>query len=240
MDGKEAGRVRPRRTEKLSEVVAREIVRDIRDLPPATMLPAEAIMLGKYGVGRGSLREALRLLEVQGLIVIRPGPGGGPMVAQVDSVHFARVSSLYYHMSGATYGDVASALYALEPVIARLAAERHDERDLAVLRAHLAHPDDEHALDTNGFHALLAEMSGNPVLTLSARSLQRMFVERVRGLFPPERRPKFEREHRAICQAILDGDGDLAERLTREHMRAYVDTAEDRYAAVRAETVDWH
>ena len=94
-----------RRTEKLSEVLAREIVRDLRDLEPSTMLPPEAVMLDKYRVGRASLREALRLLEVQGLIVIRPGPGGGPMVAQADSVHYGRMSSLYYHMVGATYHD---------------------------------------------------------------------------------------------------------------------------------------
>ncbi len=62
---KAGGSVSRRRTEKLSEVLAREIVRDIQDLEPSTMLPSEAAMLEKYGVGRASLREALRMLEVQ-------------------------------------------------------------------------------------------------------------------------------------------------------------------------------
>ena len=118
--------VGPRRTEKLSEVLAREIVRDLRDLQPATMLPPEAVMLEKYRVGRASLREALRLLEVQGLIVIRPGPGGGPMVAQADSVHYGRTSSLYYHMLGATYHDVVAARAVIEPALARVVAEKQD------------------------------------------------------------------------------------------------------------------
>jgi DNA-binding FadR family transcriptional regulator len=74
-----------RRTAKVSEIIAREIVHDSRGLPPGTMLPSEAKLLERYQVGRTSLREALRVLEMQGLIVIRPGPGGGPMLTEVDS-----------------------------------------------------------------------------------------------------------------------------------------------------------
>lgn len=82
-----------RRTEKISEVLAREIVRGVANLAPGTMLPAEAKLIERYQVGRASLREALHLLEIQGLIIIRPGPGGSPMVAQVDCSHFGRIAS---------------------------------------------------------------------------------------------------------------------------------------------------
>src|SRR6478736_4725215 len=66
------------RAEKVSEVVARSIVQDIasRELQPGTMLPPESVMLERYRVGRASLREGLRILEIQGLITIKPGPGG--------------------------------------------------------------------------------------------------------------------------------------------------------------------
>ena len=68
------------RTVKASERVAQEIVRDIvrRGLETGDRLPLEAAMVEEYGVSRTSLREALRLLEVQGLISLKPGPGGGP------------------------------------------------------------------------------------------------------------------------------------------------------------------
>src|SRR5216684_960606 len=82
-----------RRAEKLSQVVAREIVRDMKGLKAAAMLPQESVMLERYRVGRASLREALRILEVHGLIVIRAGPGGGPMVAPVRTRDFARMTS---------------------------------------------------------------------------------------------------------------------------------------------------
>src|SRR5215211_3941173 len=81
------------RAEKVSEVVARSIVQDIaaRRLPPGTMLPSESVMLDRYRVGRASLREGLRILEIQGLITIKPGPGGGPMVATASSHDFGRM-----------------------------------------------------------------------------------------------------------------------------------------------------
>src|ERR1700689_1242920 len=73
------------RSGKISQTIARNILDDIvvRQLPPGTMLSSEAGMLARYGVGRASLREALRILEIHGLIKIKPGPRGGPVVAEV-------------------------------------------------------------------------------------------------------------------------------------------------------------
>ena len=71
------------RTEKVAESVARQILQDIRRnrLGPGSMLPPESTMVERFGVGRGSLREALRILEVNGLVTLKPGPRGGPVVA---------------------------------------------------------------------------------------------------------------------------------------------------------------
>src|SRR5689334_19442568 len=69
---------RARRSSKIAETVAREILSDIanRRLTQGHLIGSEAQMLQRYGVARGSLREALRLLEVHGLIYIRAGPSG--------------------------------------------------------------------------------------------------------------------------------------------------------------------
>jgi GntR family transcriptional regulator, transcriptional repressor for pyruvate dehydrogenase complex len=244
--------VGPRRTEKLSEVLAREIVRDLRGLEPATMLPSEAVMLEKYGVGRASLREALRLLEVQGLIVIRPGPGGGPMAAQADSVHYGRTSSLYFHMLGATYHDVVAARAVIEPALARVVAEEQNPEHLAALEAFLegqkentaeSGTDDDYAryvADSSGFHAMLAGLAGNPVLSLSAHSLQDVLLDRVYGLFPPEERQRVEEVHAKIAKAIIKGDATGVEQMMRVHMLEYVQYAEERHPGMMDETVDWH
>lgn len=238
----------PRRTEKVSEVLAREIVRDLRSLPPSTMLPSEAMMLEKYRVGRASLREALRLLETQGLIVILPGSGGGPMVAQADSVHYGRVSSLYYHMLGATYRDVMDTRLVIEPMIARLVAERHDPDEVKTVQEWLdTDGDRKHEPPDSAnfyraaaeFHAMLIDMAGNPVLALTARSYQDVLVERQQTICAPDRQPDLGHDHRAIAKAVIKGDAPLAEQLMREHMVRYVDFAVTKFPEITQETVDW-
>src|SRR5579862_3784564 len=79
------------RTVKTAETVAAAIVRDIvaRGLATGDALPSENAMLEHYRVSRASLREGLRLLEVQGLIRLKPGPGGGPLVGAVDPKNLA-------------------------------------------------------------------------------------------------------------------------------------------------------
>ena len=109
---------------KTSELVAVELVRDIQSagLEVGDRLPDEASMLSEHGVSRESLREALRILEVQGLITIHRGPGGGPKVAGVDPAYLARTATLYFHLSGATYDEVFETWLTIEPAVAEKVA----------------------------------------------------------------------------------------------------------------------
>ena len=116
------------RSLKASEGVARDIVDDIvvRRLREGDGLPSESAMLQHYGVSRETLREGLRLLEVQGLISIRRGPGGGPIVGTIDPASLGRTSTLYFHLAGATYAELFDAWVVCERVIADLAASNPD------------------------------------------------------------------------------------------------------------------
>src|SRR5580698_10367642 len=91
-----------RRTTKVAEAVAREIVQDVaqNQLPPGTRLRSESQALAHYRVSRGSMREALRMLEDLGLVTIRPGPFGGPVVSQITPRNYARTSTFYFHVLG--------------------------------------------------------------------------------------------------------------------------------------------
>src|SRR5512146_2271080 len=124
-----------RRTLKTSEVVALEIVRDIvsQDLKPGDRLPLESEMLVQYRVSRSSLREALRLLEVQGLIAIRPGPGAGTVVGRVLPGNLARTLTLHLHMLGANYDELLEAWVESEPLLARLAARNPYRKQVRAL-----------------------------------------------------------------------------------------------------------
>src|SRR5437773_215365 len=97
-----------RKSRKVAEFIARSIVADIlaRDLAPGTVLPGEAEMMSTFSVGRFTLREALRLLEVQGVVTLRPGPKGGPVVAGVTADDFADPLSLHLQMARASFGEL--------------------------------------------------------------------------------------------------------------------------------------
>jgi GntR family transcriptional regulator, transcriptional repressor for pyruvate dehydrogenase complex len=240
---------RLRRGEKLYETIAREIVRRIREekLPPDSQLPSEAQMLKEFGVGRASLREALRILEANGLITIKPGPGGGPVVAEVESRQFGRMATLYFQMGEMTFGELMEARLAVEPMMARFAAGRNDPALVAELQAAVAEAgsvplsNDSLYLSTSAdFHSVVARMSGNKILDLLGSSLLEIFYDRVGGmLFPVSRRRGVCASHAAIADAIAAGDGALAEELMREHMVEYVEYARRRHPDLLDEVVDW-
>lgn len=240
--------VASRRTEKKSEALARRILGDIlaRRLRPGSMLPPEAAMLDEYDVGRTTLREALRILEVQGMLTIRPGPGGGPVVAEGGSRGYARTSSLFFQAGGVRLIDVLEARRHLEPVIARLAAESRDRQGAARVEAAVAlleSGDTGTAAFREAGRRLLdaiADMAGQPVLGLFCRALDEVASERMQRLaFPPGRRAEAAAQLAAVGRAVLRGNAAAAERLMREHMADHNRCAsESRNGGVRS-VVAW-
>lgn len=239
----------PRRGRKISEMLARRIVEQIvsRRLKPGDVLPAEASMIRTYGVGRATLREALRLLEVQGLIWVKPGPGGGPVLAELTPRHFGDMAKLHLHMGRATYREVLDARLAIEPLMARLAAEAQDKAGLAELRRVLEQADasdiqDDEVYQTMSweFHATVASISGNAVLDLLGEALKEVYDSKIRATLMPKRRRVEVREiHRAIGLAIIEGRGADAEHLMREHMVEYAALSVRRSPALLDEVVAW-
>ena len=241
------------RSVKVSERIAAALVADIVSdgLEPGARLPNEAAMLERFQVGRASLREALRILEVYGLISLQPGPGGGPIVCAIDPRSVSRTFSLYLSLAGATITEVQESRLHIEPMIARTAAEEQDPVALARLRQAL---DDEEALPlgdpaytvaANNFHLTLGMLSGNKVLNLLATALQDLYatplVAGAAGQSQPEPTAEMSirNEHRAIAGAILSGDADLAERLTREHVVNSVELVKRILPTLAASTVTW-
>jgi DNA-binding FadR family transcriptional regulator len=223
-----------RKTEKVSELVAREILHEIgrRNLQPGAMLPPEAEMLAKYRVARASLREALRILEFHGLIRVKAGAGGGPVVSSVKSTDFARMATMYYHVSGATIGELFEARLSLETEMAAYAARTQDPRMLAALKENLENAelidasddDSTHSSAARSFHDIIIGLSGNRILDLMSRSIKDIYVDRVRNIkYPPDVRREIHLVHKKIAQAIIDGDDVLAAKLMREHMKSYLE-----------------
>ena len=246
-DGRiESSRSRPH---KIAELVAREIVNDIveRGLEPGARLAPEAVMLRRYGIGRASLREALRILEVHGLIRIKPGPHGGPVVIRVDSRAYARTNSFYFQLSRATLGQLLEAKIAVEPVLARLAAERLTPESAAGLEAvveaerlELETSPDVWGLATRDFHVVVAGMSGNPVLDVFGLAIIEIQAERLRRRTPTGHRRETWQTHRRIADAILAQDANLAEKLTRRHAEDQRTRFGDAVPGGLDEMIEWH
>ena len=140
------------RPPKAAMLVAQRIVRDIgrAGLRPGDLLPPERAMLETYETGRGTLREALRLLEFQGVIALKPGPGGGPILMNPAAAHLASTLQLLMQLNQAPYRTLIEARAVLEPVLSRLAAERIDAAALAELAGSLARMR-EHIDDRDSF-----------------------------------------------------------------------------------------
>lgn len=235
------------RGEKVASIVARQIVRTIADeeLPAGALMEPEAIMLERFGVSRASLREALRILETQGLISIKPGPGGGPSVAEVNSRDFARMATLFFQVLRVSFREVVEARLIIEPVMAALAAARHDpelEDELMAVVEKGEEAEDEASwlAASDEFHAMVLGMSGNPLLNLVGKALKDIYTDRVAGLtFPTGERKHVRDVHRDIGKAIVKGNARVAEKLMREHMVEYAQNVEKRHPGLMDEIVDW-
>ena len=242
----------PRRP-KIGEVVAHNIARDIstRRLRPGARLPSETVALTRFNVSRSSLREALRLLELLGVISIKTGAGGGPVVGQVTSADFGTTTTFYYHLIGVTIRELLEARCILEPALVRLAVEAADPVARGKLRAYMNNWGGDDALRpawlapgdrsrTAGFHRALIE-TGNAVLDLLSHSLQDVWTARqYMEPYPWQAAPHHDNDHWVIAQAILGNDGATAEGLMRTHMDYLYDFANAHWSGLMDEVIDWH
>jgi len=236
------------RPQKAAMLVAQRIMRDViaGRLKPGDLLLPEREMLEKYRTGRGTLREALRLLEFQGVIALKPGPRGGPVLQEPNSSHLASTLVLLMQLRQAPFRSIVEVRTAMEPMISRLAAERMTESALAELgvtidqmREHLS--DQDLFLESNQrFHDIIAWSSGNPLFGYIVDSLLGIMDGTVIGIdYPSPRRVAILKAHDEIYQALLARDPEASEARMREHIDAYVRYAERKFPEVMDQVVRW-
>ncbi len=236
------------RPQKTATIVAAGIVDRItaEDLAEGDPLPPERVLMEDFNVGRGTMREALRYLELQGVLTIKTGPKGGPLVAAPDSRHLASTFALLMQMAGTEFRSVIEARQGLEPMTARLAAASGDAtigEDLQASVERMAEDlsDWDAFLDENRrFHDLVAWGSGNPIFGYLINSLHWITDGTVLGIDYPTRFRKAVLEaHRAIADAVADADADASEAAMRAHMDDTVAYFEKRYSNVLGQKLTW-
>ncbi|WP_430334418.1 FadR/GntR family transcriptional regulator [Rhodococcus sp. ACT016] len=227
--------VRPRR---LAEMVADQIRERILrgDLAEGDLLPKEAELREQYPVNVQSLREAMRILEAEGLVQVRRGNRGGAVVHRPTPGNVAYSLSMVLAMSGTDIDDVGRALDEVEPMCAALCAERKDRATevVPVLRAlheeSLRKVDDLVAATTlsRRFHEAVVQLCGNRSLIVLAGALESLWSSHVTDWAneraDPEAIPQTERRqalavHGQILQCIEDGDAASARVIAARHLR---------------------
>jgi GntR family transcriptional repressor for pyruvate dehydrogenase complex len=236
-----------RRVHKVAEVIAREILSEItaQNLQPGAKLGAESEMLERYDIGRSSLREALRILEVYGVITIKPGPGGGPVVRRLNSRDFAHLMTFYLHTQDITFGQIYSSLSVLESMLARRAALEQPPEQMARIRDAMTgstgNVDDSRRFgsEMRSFHAAIVADPASPLLAMTVSAFGEAIALRIGDAIALDEAKELLHDHEQIARAILDGDADLAERLAYEHRVANLALFERALPGVSAERVQW-
>lgn len=217
-------------TQKTAEAIARAIIQEICDnkLEEGDPLQLETNMMAQYQAGRASVREALRLLEIQGLVTLKPGRSGGAFVGSADANHLGRMFTLFLQMIGATYNDVADFILALGPKTAELAALNPD-RELVARSlkcaletdrcAYVVSPD-VHADEILDFHRAINMLTGNPALAIMMDTVESIIMNHIIHRTPSEdRMPWIHADHEEIAEAILAGDARRAHELHYQHLK---------------------
>lgn len=216
-----------RRNRKTSELIARDLVNYIvaKKLPPGSMLPTEKEMVESFGVGRTTLREALRLLETRGVITIRSGPRGGPVVRRPDPADLSEALTLILQFEGASLADVVDARQAIEPMVARLAASRITDDQLDELQrtvdAIISEPGrhDVFQIENQRFHSLIASASGSAVLHVFNEAVKTIADGVIVGVdYTPNRRKAVALAHQRIIDALRKRDATGAEKMMQLHI----------------------
>jgi DNA-binding FadR family transcriptional regulator len=198
------------------------------ELARGQRLPTEAVLARDFGVSRGTVREALRVLAAQNLIRTAKGAGGGsfvtlPTVDHVSEFLQANISLLSESREVAAE-EMLEARELLEPFAARMAARRRSHVELEQLRACITDDPLEFGTEQQfaynaAFHTGLLEASGNTLLAIAAQPVFGILQTNLRRReIPPETLRQVNDDHRAILAAVEAGDADAAEQRMREHL----------------------
>jgi DNA-binding FadR family transcriptional regulator len=220
---------------KASDVLARELRERILsgELAEGMALPAERELVKQTQMSRATVREALRILEVQNLVRVRAGRAGGAFIQRPSTKSMANSVGLMIRGQRIKLADLMETREALEPFCAELAARNHTDDDLAVLdkaNKDIANPDADLPafLQANlDWHVGVALAGHNELLIGFMIALSHaIYTGTENASFVDDQvRAVTQRAHKSITTAIRSGDAEAAARRMRNHVHSYAKAA---------------
>ena len=228
------GRTRRIRQPRVAEIVASKLRDDILSgrLRAGDILPTQESLFSEFGVSPPALREAIHLLETDGLISVRRGNMGGAVVQLPSPERTAHMISMVLQTRAATPADVSGALLHLEPICAGMCAAREDRATEVVpqLQAEIdiqtANFGDvaQYVRNARRFHEVLVARCGNEPMILLIGSLELIWSTHESQVWGDDMNEKTMRaalrDHQRLLGAISEGNVARATKLAADHLTA--------------------
>jgi DNA-binding FadR family transcriptional regulator len=243
-------RAPPKRSDWVAEQIKTWIA--VEGLSPGDRLPQEKALIDRFGVSKGTIREALKSLEVQGLVRVSTGPKGGATVASVSVDRSTQLLANYFYFQDLAIDQVYAVRRLLEPELAALVADRLTETDFQALEASIGlcscAPADKQMtyrqrLAELDFHDVLANACPNPLLAFNCRFInallrdctvfRKLYADPDDGDIPSDVHRLAEdglAAHRRLLDAFRRRDAEAARREMHDHILR----AEQNMAALEA------
>lgn len=198
-------------------------------LPVGAQLPPERDLATHLGVSRGAVREAIRVLQAQGILESQPGPGRGTRTTAGQTKALGRLFRLHLALASTSLSDLTETRIALERSTAALAARHWELTALRGLERMLVMMDETTELDAfnvldTDFHVKIAVIAHNSFigdLTAAIREALRDPIRKASEAMSDWQRLRLDlcRQHHEVFDAIAKRDGEVAANLMEIHIR---------------------
>lgn len=213
-----------RRFEEISDKIKELIFKGV--LKPGDRLPSEVELARQFDVGRQTIREALRLLELSGFITVQRGGTGGPIIENtiMDTLSSSFLDAIKF--ANTTTAELTVARVQIETLVLKEVLGRIDEKDIKALEENIARAKKKIADGTQAFreniefHKLLAKASKNHVFVIVVEAIMTVvanFLSR-RGEPNPEESHSVTKAHERLLKAILGKKNEEAISLLQTHL----------------------
>lgn len=208
--------------------LAQEVRKEIQNLiisgklPRGSRLPTEKELAQQLGVGRSSVREALRALAEMGIVEMVQGKG--TFVRNEPQQAIKSQLQLLLTFNEKAYEDLTELRRILEVGLIRLAVDRAEESDLEILRHHLSDmeraPDNDRLVEAGSkFHMAVVDAAKNELASALYAAITQVINEVYRQIERSQtQRERSISDHQAIYEALVRRDGDLAAKRMEAHL----------------------
>jgi GntR family transcriptional repressor for pyruvate dehydrogenase complex len=223
------------RQPRVAEIVAARLREEILSgrLKEGDVLPSQESLFQEFGVSPPALREAIHVLETDGLITVRRGNVGGAVVHLPSAARTAHMISMVLQTRASTPADVSGALLHLEPICAGMCASRDDRMTEVVphLQAEIELQTEQfddlsrYVPNARRFHEALVSRCGNEPMILLIGSLEMIWSAHESSVWSDDdvnhkTMRAALRDHQRLLDAIRDGNNTRAVRLAHDHLGA--------------------